>query len=58
MHHQLADFAAEERGGHHKRGEGHPRQAPAVATRRDETAGAAGLPFFPPADCDGSGPCQ
>jgi hypothetical protein len=47
MHQQLADFAAGERGSHHERGEGHPRQASAVATLRGETAGAAVLPFFP-----------
>jgi hypothetical protein len=47
MHQQLADFAAGERGGHHERGEGHPRQAPAVATQRGETAGAA-VPPSPP----------
>ena len=41
MHQQLADFAAGGRGGQHERGEGHPRQASAVAARRDETAGAA-----------------
>ena len=47
VHQQLADFAAEERRSHHERGEGHPRHASAVAVRRDETAGAAVLPFFP-----------
>ena len=41
VHQQLADFAAGGRGGQHERGEGHPRQASAVAARRDETAGAA-----------------
>ena len=41
MHQQLADFAAGGRGGQHERSEGHPRQASAVAARRDETAGAA-----------------
>ena len=38
---QRADFGAGGRGGHHKEGEGHPRQASAVATQRGETAGAA-----------------
>ena len=31
-HRQLADLAAGREGGHHEGGEGHPRQAPAVAT--------------------------
>jgi hypothetical protein len=54
MHQQLADFAAGERRSHHEGGEGHPRQASAVATHRGETAGAA-VQFSPLADCDGSG---
>jgi hypothetical protein len=33
-HRQLADFAAGREGGHHVEGEGHPRQASAVATRQ------------------------
>lgn len=41
VHQQVADFAAGERRSHHDRGEGHPRQASAVAARSDETAGAA-----------------
>jgi len=53
MHQQLADFAAGERRSHHKRGEGHPRQASAVATQRGETAGAA-VQFSPLADRDGA----
>ena len=55
VHQELADFAAGERGSHHERGEGHPRQASAVATERGETAGAA-VQSSPLADCDGSGP--
>lgn len=36
-HRQLADLAAGREGGHHEEGEGHPRQAPAVATCKDAT---------------------
>lgn len=41
VHQQLMDFAAGGREGQHERSEGHPRQASAVAARRDEKAGAA-----------------
>jgi hypothetical protein len=42
VHQQLADFAAGERGSHHERGEGHPRQASAVATRQGRLNEAPG----------------
>ena len=69
---QLADLAAGSEGGHHEEGETHPRQAPAVATRRNFTtattlraSGAGSGPGqdgrgsglpFPLANWDGSGP--
>jgi len=42
VHQQLADFAAGERGSHHERGEGHPRQASAVATQQGRLYEAPG----------------
>ncbi len=39
-HRQLADLAAGREGGHHEEGEGHPRQAPAVATWQGRLAEA------------------
>ena len=42
VHQELADFAAGERGSHHEGGEGHPRQASAVATRQGRLAEAPG----------------
>ncbi len=71
-HRQLADLAAGREGGHHEGGEGHPRQASAVATQKTFTtattlraAGAGSGPGrdgrgsglpFPLANWDGSGP--
>jgi hypothetical protein len=42
VHVELADFAAGERGSHHEEGEGHPRQASAVATRQGRLNEAPG----------------
>ena len=47
-HRQLADLAAGEIGGHHEGGEGHPRQAPAVAPWQ---GGLAARDGFRPRQC-------